>query len=130
MVIAASQKGLGCPPGLSVTCFSQKALKVHETRKAPATSYYASLKKWLPIHNAYDNAQPAYFATPPVQLVTALEESLKIITEGSVSLADRFRMHKETSKKVKQAVTDLGLNMVPVNQDAAANGMTVSKDRN
>jgi len=124
VVIAASQKGLGCPPGLSVTCVSQKALKVLETRKTPVTSYFASWKRWLPIHQAYDKGLPAYFATPAVQLVTALHESLKIITEGPVSIEDRFRMHKETSKRLKQAISDLGLTMVPVNQDAAANGMT------
>lgn len=47
-MVAASQKGLGCPPGLSITCASQKALKVLENRKSPVTSYFASWKKWLP----------------------------------------------------------------------------------
>lgn len=49
VVIAASQKGLGCPPGLSITCASQRALKVLEERKTPVTSYFASWKKWLPV---------------------------------------------------------------------------------
>jgi alanine-glyoxylate transaminase/serine-glyoxylate transaminase/serine-pyruvate transaminase len=79
VVIAASQKGLGCPPGLSVTCASQKALKVLENRKTPVTSYFASWKvrpvclvhveiddswqRWLPIHEAYDKGAAAYFGT-------------------------------------------------------------------
>lgn len=40
VVISASQKGLGAPPGLSVCVASQKALKVAESRKAPPTSYF------------------------------------------------------------------------------------------
>jgi alanine-glyoxylate transaminase/serine-glyoxylate transaminase/serine-pyruvate transaminase len=156
VVIAASQKGLGCPPGLSVTCASQKALKVLENRKTPVTSYFASWKvrpacwahvsidefgqRWLPIHEAYDKGAAAYFgttqafrliqltvsaATPPVQLVSALAASLKQITNGSVSIEDRFRLHKEASKKLKQAITDLGLKQVPLDANSAANGMTV-----
>lgn len=33
VVIGASQKGLSTPPGLSITCVSQRALKVLENRK-------------------------------------------------------------------------------------------------
>lgn len=75
---------------------------------------------------AHFSRLPAYFSTPCVQLITALEESLKIITEGSVSIEDRFRLHRENSRRVKKAVSAAGLHMVPVDIEAAANGMTVS----
>lgn len=45
VVLSATQKGLGTPPGLSVLSASQRALKVLETRKTPVTSYYASWKR-------------------------------------------------------------------------------------
>lgn len=45
VVLAASQKGLGTPPGLSIVVASQKAIKVFESRRTPVTSYYASWKK-------------------------------------------------------------------------------------
>ncbi len=63
VVIGATQKGLGVPPGLSVLCASQKALKVFETRKAPPTSYYISWGKWLPVMKNYEAGTPSYFAT-------------------------------------------------------------------
>ena len=45
VVLTASQKGLGTPPGLSILVASQKAIGVFEGRKSPVTSYYASWKK-------------------------------------------------------------------------------------
>jgi alanine-glyoxylate transaminase / serine-glyoxylate transaminase / serine-pyruvate transaminase len=68
VILTASQKGLGVPPGLSILVASPKALKVFETRKAKVTSYYASWKKWLPIMKAYEAGNPSYFATPPGKL--------------------------------------------------------------
>lgn len=47
VVIAASQKGLGAPPGLSIVVASEKAIKVFEARKEEGRSYYASWKKWV-----------------------------------------------------------------------------------
>lgn len=49
IVIGATQKGLGVPPGLSVLMASQKAISVFESRKSPVAAYYVSWKKWLPV---------------------------------------------------------------------------------
>lgn len=124
VVISASQKGLGAPPGLSIVAVSQAALKVSATRKTPVTSYYASWKRWLPIMNAYESGKPMYFATPPVNLIRAYHTSLKQITRAAPSLADRFRLHKEASQRVKDAVAELGLKQVPTDPYYAANGMS------
>ncbi|KAH9458953.1 hypothetical protein Pst134EA_019105 [Puccinia striiformis f. sp. tritici] len=64
VVLSASQKGLGTPPGLCISIASDRALKTLETRKTPISTYYASWKKWLPIMKAYQAGSPAYFATP------------------------------------------------------------------
>ena len=45
VVLTASQKGLGTPPGLSILVASQRAIKTFESRKVPVTSYYGSWKK-------------------------------------------------------------------------------------
>ncbi|KAG8744174.1 hypothetical protein FRC10_010640 [Ceratobasidium sp. 414] len=124
VVISATQKGLGTPPGLSVVCASQQALKVLGDRKTPVTSYFASWKRWLPIMQAYEKGNPMYFATPPVNLIYAFNASLTSITKGSPSLEERFKLHKEASSKIKQAVADLGLKLVPNDLAFAANGMT------
>ncbi|KEI36580.1 uncharacterized protein L969DRAFT_612999 [Mixia osmundae IAM 14324] len=124
VVISASQKGLGVPPGLSVTVASERAMAVLAARKTPVTSYFASWRRWLPIMQAYGKGQAAYFATPPTNLIWAFQASLRAITEQSPSLEQRFALHKESSLRLKQAVNDLGLKQVPLHPDASANGMT------
>ncbi|KAI9613779.1 hypothetical protein H4Q26_009626 [Puccinia striiformis f. sp. tritici PST-130] len=113
VVLSASQKGLGTPPGLCISIASDRALKTLETRKTPISTYYASWKKWLPIMKAYQAGSPAYFATPPTNLITALHKSLKLILENpKLSLEERFLRHKQASQKLS------------VNQQSSANGMT------
>ncbi|KAG0149862.1 hypothetical protein CROQUDRAFT_653157 [Cronartium quercuum f. sp. fusiforme G11] len=124
LVLTASQKGLGCPPGLCIFVASDRAVKVLEERKSRPGSYYASWKKWLPIMKAYQAGNPAYFATPPTNLITALYESLKSILRSELSLEERFECHKKASDRVKKAVADLGLRQLPVNPDSSAHGMT------
>ncbi|KAL8291547.1 hypothetical protein RQP46_002525 [Phenoliferia psychrophenolica] len=124
VIIGASQKGLSTPPGLSVTVVSQKALKVLADRKTPVAAYFASYKRWLPIMQSYEAGAPAYFATPPVNLIYAFEASLKIITEGPISLEQRFQTHRDQSAKFKAAALALGFKHVATDPSTAANGMT------
>jgi len=127
VIVSASQKGLGAPPGLSVVLASQKALKVLETRKTPVASYYANWKRWLPVMQAYEKGLPAYFATPPVNLVQAFHAALSSILKGKVSLEERFALHKAASKKIKDAATGLGLQLLTLDPYYAANGMSAIK---
>ncbi|KAJ2920678.1 hypothetical protein H1R20_g16415, partial [Candolleomyces eurysporus] len=136
VVISASQKGLGTPPGLSILLASARAIDVFKNRKSPPSSYYASWAKWLPIMKAYEAGNPAYFATPPVNLIYAYNASLKIITakrsasepkwptEVITPLEERFALHKAASQKVKAAATELGLKQLPQVDEEAANGMS------
>ncbi|CAB5392843.1 unnamed protein product [Rhizophagus irregularis] len=122
VVLTASQKALGVPPGLSILVASERAIEVFKNRKTPIPSYYASWAHWLPIMNAYESRKGMYFATPPVQLIYALNTSLKQIT--SIPLETRFEQHKKASNRIKDALDSLGLNFLPKNREAAANGMT------
>ncbi|KIR25189.1 alanine-glyoxylate transaminase/serine-glyoxylate transaminase/serine-pyruvate transaminase [Cryptococcus deuterogattii 99/473] len=122
VVLSATQKGLGVPPGLSVVLASKRAVETVEKRKTPIPAYYVSWKKWIPIMQNYESGKPSYFATPPVQLVYALHTSLKSIT--SAPMADRFKAHKAASAYVKDSLAELGLEFVPKSRDIAANGMT------
>ncbi|KAK0723173.1 pyridoxal phosphate-dependent transferase [Lasiosphaeria miniovina] len=121
-VVTASQKAIGCPAGLSISMFSGRAIKALESRKTPPASYFASMKKWLPIMQNYENKKPSYFATPSPQLVHALHTALSQIL--SKPLSERFARHKETSDRIKKAVADLGLKQVAPNPDDQAHGMT------
>jgi alanine-glyoxylate transaminase/serine-glyoxylate transaminase/serine-pyruvate transaminase len=48
VVMCASQKGLGVPPGLCLVCASETAIRVVETRTTKINSYFASWLNWLP----------------------------------------------------------------------------------
>lgn len=122
VVVTASQKALGAPPGLCVMGVSTRAIEIFKARKTPVANYYANWNRWLPIMNAYEARKPSYFATPAVQNVFALHVSLKqIVAQG---IEKRFAVHKEASLKAKQFIHDLGLKLVPTSLEHAANGMS------
>ncbi|KAJ5946687.1 hypothetical protein N7454_003526, partial [Penicillium verhagenii] len=121
-VVTASQKAIGCPPGLSIVMTSGRAIHRATTRQTPAGSYYASIANWLPIMRNYENNKPSYFATPPTQLIHALHTTLSQITARP--MAERFAIHTQVSDSVKAAVAQLGLKQLAPNPDAQAHGMT------
>jgi alanine-glyoxylate transaminase/serine-glyoxylate transaminase/serine-pyruvate transaminase len=122
VVMTASQKALGTPPGLAIVLASQRAMKVYETRTAPIASYYASWKRWLPIMHAYEARKGAYFGTPAVQLIMALNVSLKQILARNMETV--FEQHKRVSEHVKKTVQGWGLKLVPYSVEKAAHSMT------
>ena len=122
VVLTASQKAIGCPPGLSILMASGRAMNTFRGRKSPPGSYYASFKNWLPIMQNYEAKKPSYFATPPTQLVHALHTTLTQVL--SRPLSERFEQHKKTSAKVKAAVDELGLKQLASKPENQANAMT------
>ena len=48
VVLTASQKGIGCPPGLSILMCSGRAVERFNSRKTPPSSYFGSFKNWIP----------------------------------------------------------------------------------
>lgn len=73
---------------------------------------------------AYEAGTPAYFATPPVNLIRAYHASLTQILRSGVSLQERFQLHKEAAQRIRQAAKDLGLKLVPTDEYYAANGLS------
>ena len=122
VILTASQKAIGCAPGLSILMCSGRAMESFQNRKSPPGSYYASFKNWLPIMKNYEAQKPSYFATPPTQLIHALHTSLRQLL--SQPLEKRFAQHKEISQKVKKVVHELGLEQLAGKPENQANGMT------
>ena len=73
---------------------------------------------------AYENGAPAYFATPPVNLIRAFHASLTQITRREPSLEKRLQLHREAAQRVRSAAAELGLALVPTDLKYTANGMT------
>ncbi|MDP2069348.1 MAG: alanine--glyoxylate aminotransferase family protein [Lutibacter sp.] len=122
VVLTASQKAIGVPPGLALLVVSQKAMEVFKNRKTPVGNYYADFNNWLPIMQAYENRQPSYFGTPPINLIAALEVSLQqIVAEG---MENRFSRHQKIASAFREAMIALGLKLLPVHKSLSANTLT------
>lgn len=122
VVLTASQKAIGVPPGLALLVASPAALAAFQARKTPVSNYYADWTHWLPVMKAYEARKAAYFGTPAVNLVYALNVSLgQILEEG---LANRFARQAALSQAMKQGISALGLAQVPLEPEMAANTMT------
>ncbi|QRM89200.1 aminotransferase class V-fold PLP-dependent enzyme [Lacinutrix sp. WUR7] len=122
VVLTASQKAVGVPPGLALLVASSKAMQTWEHRKTLVPNYYADWKNWLPIMKAYQGRKPSYFGTPPVNLIMALETSLKIIHEEGIAI--RVQKHQQLANAFREAITALGLNILPSKKEDAANTLT------
>lgn len=111
VVLTASQKAIGVPPGLALVVASPKAIKTWQDRKTPVGNYYADWKNWLPIMDAYEARKPSYFGTPPVNHICALNVSLgQILAEG---MEQRFARHQKIGAACRAAITALGLKQIP-----------------
>jgi alanine-glyoxylate transaminase / serine-glyoxylate transaminase / serine-pyruvate transaminase len=112
LALTASQKAIGVPPGLAIVVAGQRAMEAYRKRKTPVANFYADWTEWLPIMQAYEARKPAYFGTPPVNLVWALQVSLKgIVSEG---MDARFKRHAKMSSAFKAGMSALGLKQLPI----------------
>jgi alanine-glyoxylate transaminase/serine-glyoxylate transaminase/serine-pyruvate transaminase len=122
VVLTASQKAVGVPPGLALLVASERAMEAWQKRKSPVLSYYSDWTHWLPVMKAYEERRPAYFGTPAVNLVNGLEVSLRMILKEGMEA--RFRRHRETGAMFRTAIRDLGLRMIPLGEEVCANTLS------
>ncbi|RXJ44430.1 pyridoxal-phosphate-dependent aminotransferase family protein [Gelidibacter gilvus] len=124
VVLTGSQKAIGVPPGLALLMVSEKAMKVWNKRKTPVANYYSDWHNWLPIMRAYEERRPSYFGTPPVNLIVALETSLKIICKEGMS--ERVKRHQVLGNAFRAGITALNLEILPKTDQLAANTLTAA----
>jgi alanine-glyoxylate transaminase/serine-glyoxylate transaminase/serine-pyruvate transaminase len=85
-------------------------------------SYYADFTNWLPVMEAYENRKSAYYGTPAVNLIYALDESIRqILAEG---MEARFRRHRIIGEAFKVGIGALGLREVPLKPDVSAHTLS------
>jgi alanine-glyoxylate transaminase/serine-glyoxylate transaminase/serine-pyruvate transaminase len=119
--LTASQKAIGLPPGLALLVAGERALAARDARKAPpplAHDWHA----WRPVMQAYEAGKPAYFATPPTNLILALRVGLaEILAEG---MEARFALHERGARALRAAWSALGLRPVPTREQNAAHTLS------
>jgi alanine-glyoxylate transaminase / serine-glyoxylate transaminase / serine-pyruvate transaminase len=103
-VYSCTQKGLGCPPGLSPISFSARAEEAMAKRKTKVQSWYLDLT----MIRQYWGSDRAYHHTAPISMIYALREGLRIVLEEG--LEPRWQRHLRNHRALKAGLAALGLN--------------------
>ena len=105
---SATQKCLGCPPGMSPIAVSDRAMDAVRQRSMPPLSWYLDLAL-LGNYWGWDE-QRAYHHTAPVSMILALRQGLRLaLSEG---LTERFARHTANAAALVAGLEALGLECV------------------
>ncbi|SDY64936.1 pyridoxal-phosphate-dependent aminotransferase family protein [Tindallia californiensis] len=113
ILLTGTQKAFGVPPGLAILWAGPKAM---ERRKKIGSipEYYIDFEKWLPI--MHDPSK--YFATPAVNMIWALAESVnQIKREG---LEKRYARHKKVGHAMQLALEGIGFSILAEKEHRAS----------
>ncbi len=117
VVVTASQKALGMPPGLAILVVSQRALEAR--RRLPGCrSYFLDWLNWEP---TMADSAGRYFATLPTNMIVAGGAAADIAIEEGWD--NRFRRHRRMARSVRRGLRALGLTPLA---DEAVLGATVT----
>lgn len=105
ILFTGSQKAFGVAPGLAIVWAGQKAL---QRRKSLGTipEYYIDFEKWIPIMN--DPSK--YYATPAVNMIWALKESVRLINEEGIE--ERYERHTRVSNDINASLEAMGFKVL------------------
>ncbi len=105
VLLTGTQKAFGVAPGLAIVWASRRAME----RKAEIgriAEYYIDFDKWLPIMK--DTSK--YFATPAVNMLWALKESVRLIKEEGVE--NRYDRHRKNARAMQAALEAMGFTLL------------------
>jgi len=102
---SASQKCLGCPPGLSPVTVSDLAAKVLHSRKNRVSNWYLDLT----MIERYWDKQRVYHHTPSTTLHYGFREGLRVIHEEG--LENRWARHLKMGEYLWNQMGELGLEL-------------------
>ncbi|MQF68783.1 alanine--glyoxylate aminotransferase family protein [SAR202 cluster bacterium AD-804-J14_MRT_500m] len=103
---SASQKCLGCPPGLAPVAISEVAMQVIKNRKQPPQTWYLDLS----LIAEYWSAARTYHHTIPASMFYALYEGLRVILEEG--LDNRFKRHRGIASALCDGLEAMGLQII------------------
>ena len=101
---SCSQKGLGCPPGLSPMTVSPRALDRLKGRQTPVQSFYLDLRLLDTFYTGHK-----YHHTASATMFYALREGLAIVAEEG--LEARWERHRTNHEAFVAGIEAMGLSM-------------------
>ena len=105
---SGTQKCLNVPPGLAPFTASERALAKLRSRSTPPRSWYFDLSLVLGYWDSEGGR--VYHHTPPVNMIYALAEGLRIVDEEG--LEARWERHRQAHEALRAALSQLGMERV------------------
>jgi len=105
IAFSASQKCLGCPPGLSPFTAGERAREVLRGRKTRVPNWYLDLT----MIEKYWSNERVYHHTPSTTLHYGLREGLRLVLEEG--LEDRWFRHQAIAEYLWEKMENLGLRL-------------------
>ena len=106
---SGSQKAISAPPGMSPITVSPKAEEIFRTRKTKVQSWYFDLTTAM----NYWGKERLYHHTPPISLIFALREAMRIVLEEG--LEARWERHRMNQQALIAGVEAMGLGLLVKN---------------
>jgi alanine-glyoxylate transaminase / serine-glyoxylate transaminase / serine-pyruvate transaminase len=106
---SGSQKALSAPPGMSPITVSPRAEEAFRTRKSKVQSWYFDLSTAM----NYWGKDRLYHHTPPISLIYALREAMRIALEEG--LEARWERHRANQLALIAGVEAMGLKLLVEN---------------
>ena len=106
---SGSQKALSAPPGMSPITVGPRAEEVIRSRKTKVQSWYFDLSSAM----NYWGKDRLYHHTPPISLIYALREAMRIVTEEG--LEKRWERHLQNQHAIIAGFDAMGLGLLVKN---------------
>src|ERR1700675_1317897 len=106
---SGSQKAISAPPGMSPITVSPRAEEAFRNRKSKVQSWYFDLSTAM----NYWGKDRLYHHTPPISLIYALREAMRIVLEEGLEV--RWAKHKFNQHALIAGVEALGLKLLVEN---------------
>ena len=102
---SGSQKALSAPPGMAPITINARTEEIFRNRKTPVQSWYFDMTTAL----NYWGKERLYHHTPPVTLIFAMREALRLVLEEG--LEARWERHRQNQQALVAGVEAMGLEL-------------------
>ena len=106
---SGSQKALSAPPGMAPITVNSRVEDLLRSRKTPVGSWYFDLTPILTMWGS----ERTYHHTPPVSLIYAMREALRIVMEEG--LEARWERHQQNQRALVAGIEAMGLELFVAN---------------
>jgi alanine-glyoxylate transaminase/serine-glyoxylate transaminase/serine-pyruvate transaminase len=106
---SGSQKALSAPPGMAPITVNSRVEDLLGSRKTPVGSWYFDLTPILTMWGS----ERTYHHTPPVSLIYAMREALRIVLEEG--LEARWERHQQNQRALVAGIEAMGLELFVAN---------------